>query len=261
MNWLSPRSRAKRPNPAVRPSLEVLEARILLNSPPTLTVPAAQSVAEGQSISLIVSAYDPDGDSMTFSATGMPAGVSINATSGLINGWVDFGDGGFFPPSLYSSEVDVNDVSYVVSASLSWTVNFTNALPSAGPQSNSEGQSVSLSMAGTDNVPGDSLSYSASGLPGGLGINASTGLISGIPLYSDTGFASTATFSPVVSLAINFTDTMQRSLSWTVTETNRFPSTSLAAYPLDIARGLYHRSGCLSRHGRYGQHRHRFVDL
>ena len=53
---------------------------------PTLVNPGAQSTARGSSVSLQLAATDPNGDLMRFAATGLPAGLSLNATTGLITG-------------------------------------------------------------------------------------------------------------------------------------------------------------------------------
>src|SRR5207248_3284141 len=126
MNWTLFNRRFTKTTVSFRPTLEILEGRILLNSPPVLTVPAAQSVAEGASISLIVSASDPDSDPLTFSASGLPAGLSINTTSGLISGYVGYNAAGFFSPTTVSSTLSVTDGTYTVSGSLSWSVTDTN---------------------------------------------------------------------------------------------------------------------------------------
>ncbi|HEX3592998.1 MAG TPA: protease pro-enzyme activation domain-containing protein [Pseudonocardiaceae bacterium] len=52
----------------------------------TVTNPGSQSTAVGGAVSLTVHATDSAGAALTFSATGLPTGVSINATSGLISG-------------------------------------------------------------------------------------------------------------------------------------------------------------------------------
>ena len=57
-----------------------------VNRNPTIVTPAAQSSALGAVISLSMSAADPDGDSLTYSATGLPSGLSIAAGSGVISG-------------------------------------------------------------------------------------------------------------------------------------------------------------------------------
>ncbi|MFF0416577.1 putative Ig domain-containing protein [Kitasatospora sp. NPDC004745] len=57
------------------------------------------------------------------------------------------------------------------------TVTVTNP----GNQSTSQGSAVSLQIHATDSASGQTLTYGASGLPAGLAINASTGLITGTP--------------------------------------------------------------------------------
>ena len=53
---------------------------------PTLANPGDPSSAVGTSVSLQLQASDPNGDALGFAATGLPPGVSINPTSGLLSG-------------------------------------------------------------------------------------------------------------------------------------------------------------------------------
>ncbi len=50
-----------------------------------------------------------------------------------------------------------------------------------GNQTGTVGTAVSLQIHATDSASGQTLTYSATGLPAGLSINSSTGLISGTP--------------------------------------------------------------------------------
>jgi hypothetical protein len=57
------------------------------NRPPVITKPANVTLSIGQSWSFQVIASDPDaGDVLTYSATNLPASLTINANSGLISG-------------------------------------------------------------------------------------------------------------------------------------------------------------------------------
>ncbi len=55
-----------------------------------------------------------------------------------------------------------------------------------GNQTGTVGTAVSLQITATDTQPGQTLTYSATGLPAGLSINPSTGLISGTPTTAQT---------------------------------------------------------------------------
>ena len=58
------------------------------NQAPSITAPVSQVLTVGDAVSLAVTASDPDGDALVYEATGLPAGLSINATSGLISGTI-----------------------------------------------------------------------------------------------------------------------------------------------------------------------------
>ena len=62
---------ASNPNPAVVP---------------TIQNPGAQSTIHNAAVSLQINASDPNGDPLRYDATGLPTGMSINPTSGLISG-------------------------------------------------------------------------------------------------------------------------------------------------------------------------------
>ncbi len=62
------------------------EATAPVNAAPVVTKPANQTRIVGQTVSLQVVASDPDGDPLTYGASNLPAGLSINSSTGLISG-------------------------------------------------------------------------------------------------------------------------------------------------------------------------------
>jgi hypothetical protein len=56
------------------------------NAPPTLTNPGNRSSTVGQPTSVQLNGSDPEGQPLTFSATGLPPGLSLMASTGYISG-------------------------------------------------------------------------------------------------------------------------------------------------------------------------------
>ena len=146
------------------------------NTAPNITTPPNQSTLQGNSVSFNIQASDIDGDSLNYSANGLPSGLQINSSTGLISGIVT-------NSGIFTVSVSVNDGSETTSTQFTWEVTAvnTNNPPQITTPSNQSGQvgdSVNLTIQANDS-DGDVLSYSATGLPAGLTINSSTGLISG----------------------------------------------------------------------------------
>ena len=60
-------------------------------------------------MALDADATDADGDTLTYSATGLPAGVSINPTSGVIGGTLGFGSAGTYNVTVTVSDATLSD--------------------------------------------------------------------------------------------------------------------------------------------------------
>jgi cellulose 1,4-beta-cellobiosidase len=173
----------------------------------TVASPGNQTSVVNTAVSLRITASDTAGGTLAYSAAGLPAGLSINASSGLISGT---------PTTTGTSSVTVtakDSTGPSGTASFTWTVtppgSNTVTVTNPGARTATVGTAVSLQIQATDSAAGQTLTYSATGLPAGLSINASSGLISGTP--------STAGTSSVTVTARDSTNSSgSASFSWTV---------------------------------------------
>ncbi|MGW3497154.1 putative Ig domain-containing protein [Streptomyces sp. NPDC001020] len=82
----------------------------------TVTNPGSQSTTTGSSVSLQISATDSAGAALTYSAVGLPTGLSINSSTGLITGTAS-------TAGTYSTTVTAKDSTGASgSVSFTWTV-------------------------------------------------------------------------------------------------------------------------------------------
>jgi beta-glucosidase len=106
------------------------------------------------------------------------------------------------------------------------------AITSPGPQEGIAGTAVSVPVTASDSTSGQTLSYSATGLPAGTSISATTGAITGTPTTAGTSTVTVTARDAAGALATaNFI--------WTVTPTGSgIPTTPLVGYQglcLDLA--------------------------
>ncbi|MDZ4661626.1 MAG: Ig domain-containing protein [Pseudomonadota bacterium] len=170
--------------------------------PPKITNPGNQSNKEGNSVSIQVTAKDPEGSPIAFSATGLPKGLSISSTSGKITGNVTSGTKAGSP---YNTTLKASDGNNTSSTTITWNISAsTNKLPpnvtNPGTKTNNNGAVVSLQIQASS-PQGSALNYSASGLPTGLSIAVKSGLISGT-------IGSNASASSPYSTTITVKDTV-----------------------------------------------------
>jgi hypothetical protein len=92
------------------------------NYAPVLTNPGNQSGAAGVTVNLAIVASDADGDALIYSATGLPAPLSISSSTGRITG----------TPSAvgtYAVTVSARDALVSVSQTFSWTITVRDIVP------------------------------------------------------------------------------------------------------------------------------------
>ena len=156
------------------------------NLAPAITAIPSQTNTEGDVVSLQVSATDADvpAQTLTYAATGLPAGLSIDVNTGEISGTISAGANAGSPYSVTVTVTDDGTPAESAVETFDWTVNelIVNTPPvvTIGDQTDTEGDAISLQVVATDaDVPAQTLTYAAAGLPAGLSIDANTGLILG----------------------------------------------------------------------------------
>ncbi|WP_063771565.1 putative Ig domain-containing protein [Streptacidiphilus albus] len=136
------------------------------------------------------------------------AWLSPGTTGGAAN--VTMATGTFAEQASWSNDTNACSISHPIvgGGSGSNTVTVTNP----GSQSSTVGTAVSLQVTAGDSASGQSLTYSATGLPAGLAINTTSGLITGTP-------TTVGTSSVTVSAKDTTGATGSASFGWTVSST------------------------------------------
>ncbi|MFZ0002179.1 MAG: putative Ig domain-containing protein [Trebonia sp.] len=170
----------------------------------TVSSPGPQTTIQNGAVSLQIAAIDSAaGQALTYSATGLPAGLSISS-SGLISGTST-------TPGPYNVKVTATDGTGASgSATFTWTVNPTAntvTVTNPGPQTTIQNGPVSLQIAAGDSAAGQALTYSATGLPAGLSISSSGQI---------TGLAVTGTFNVTVTATDGTGASGSATFTWTV---------------------------------------------
>ncbi|HEX3956286.1 MAG TPA: putative Ig domain-containing protein [Trebonia sp.] len=175
--------------------------------------PGSMTTATGTAVNYQVQAIDTATGTLSYSASGLPTGLSLSSSTGVISGTAS-------TAGTYSVTLTGKDSSGPSgSASFTWTIGSGGGsggnmvtVTNPGSQSTTVGTAASLQISASDSASGQTLTYSASGLPAGLSISSSTGLVSGTPTtagsYSvtvtatdTTGAKGTASFAWTVGSA------------------------------------------------------------
>ena len=190
---------------------------ITVANPPPVAVNDTATVLEDGAVVIPVlgNDSDPDGDPLTVVSASSPNGtVTINADGTL----------------TYQPDPDFNGtdtITYRISdgnggfdtATVTVTVTPVNDAPVASPvadQSDSDSDVVSLPVAGAfSDIDGDTLSYSATGLPAGLTIDPVTGIISGT-IAADASTVSGGVYTVTVTASDGNGGTASTTFTWSV---------------------------------------------
>lgn len=136
---------------------------------PVLSLIGDKQATAGQTLTFTVTATDPNGDPLTFSAAGLPTGATFSNQT--------------FTWTPASDQIGVHQVTFTVtdgsaedSETITITVERQNAAPvlvGIGGKNASENQTITFTISATD-ADSDAITYSASGLPTGATFTGQT---------------------------------------------------------------------------------------
>ncbi len=173
-----------------------------VNDDPVVTPIAPQDNIDSADVSLPTAGNfsDVDGDTLTFSATGLPAGLSIDPDTGEITGTIDAdaSQGGPAGDGIYSVTVTADDGNGgTVETTFAWTV--TNPPPEAvdDAATTDEDTPVNIPVLANDNDPdGDPLTVTSATAPNGTVVIEADGTVTYTP---NADFNGTDTITYTIS--------------------------------------------------------------
>jgi hypothetical protein len=142
-------------------------------TPPAITSSTSASGTVGTAFTYQITASNSP---TSYSATGLPAGLSVNTTTGAITG----------TPSVSGTSsvtIGATNSGGTGTATLTLTIAAAGNPPSITSSTSASG-TVGTAFTYQITASNTPTSYSASGLPGGLSVNTSTGAITGTPTAS-----------------------------------------------------------------------------
>jgi M6 family metalloprotease-like protein len=153
-----------------------------VNRPPVLSPVGNRSVGEGMELAFTVTAADPDGDALVFSAAGLPPGASLDPVSGALS-WTPAYD----QAGVYEATITVTDngtpQALGDSETVTLAVNNTNRAPvltDIGNKAVDVENPLAFTVAAED-PDGDRVTLHSSALPAGAIFSAATGEFSWTP--------------------------------------------------------------------------------
>lgn len=130
---------------------------------------------EGESVNVRFDTPDAT-ESLTWTSTGLPTGLSLNSSTGVISGRAQYDQAGAHSVTLTATGGDGDTFTQ----DLTWNVSDVNRLFWQDNIFSQAGQVVVLNTMANDQI-GNTLTYTMTGLPNGITIDSSTGLYSGYP--------------------------------------------------------------------------------
>ena len=118
-------------------SNELVLSATVTNLPPTLNQPPNQSGVVGSSATLLLTASDPENAALTFTATGLPTGLSLNSTTRTISGTLQ-------AAGTYNVTATVSDGLLTASRAFTWIVTTATTTPPPAPPADTTAPTISF---------------------------------------------------------------------------------------------------------------------
>lgn len=201
-----------------------------VNRAPAIDPIGTQNLTEGDSLNLIVVASDPDGSTLNYSASNIPAGSVFTQSTRSLS-WIPANDqAGTYQVTFTVSDGSLSD-SEIVTLNVA-NLNEAPTLDAIGSQTVNEGVELALLITASDPEDG-SLVLSATGLPEGATFDATQGRFSWTPSFSQAG-NFTVTFN-VTDGSLSDSETVAIS----VVNNNQSPSISGSPATVVMANSSY----------------------
>ncbi|WP_019026152.1 putative Ig domain-containing protein [Colwellia piezophila] len=160
------------------------------NSAPTISSSATVTVEAGSEYSYSLDAADTDGDTLTLSASSLPAWLSFDEATGVLSGTPSDSDVGDHDITLTVSDgTDEITQTFTIAVTLPVVtppVNNEPVITSTAGEAVVEGSAYSYTLTATD-TDDDSLTMAAKTKPDWLSFDDETGVLMGTPAASDVG--------------------------------------------------------------------------
>lgn len=191
--------------PIASSTLNVLITVSNVNRAPVLDPIGDKMTDENQTLQFAVSATDPDGDALSYSASNLPAGAAFNPATGIFSWTPSYGQAGNYTNVEFTA-TDNGSPMQLDTKLITITVNDINRPPvftAIGSQEVPENQPLTFTISATD-PDSNSFVLSAANLPIGSTFNSSTGVFSWTPDFSQAGtyvvdFTATDNGTPTAS--------------------------------------------------------------
>ncbi|HTB99735.1 MAG TPA: sugar-binding protein [Ferruginibacter sp.] len=166
-------------------TLTICNGDTVLAAPIITSVDTASGIATVPFTYQIIASNTP----ISYAATGLPNGLTVNAATGLISGTtILYG--------VFTTTISATNSAGSASETVTLTIDSLPAITSASNTSGKVGTAFSYSITAT-HIP---TSYGASNLPNGLTVNIATGIISGNPTTSGV-YTSTISVTNAVGIS------------------------------------------------------------